>query len=289
VTAQVAPEEQAGVRWMTVTSQARRRLSRAGRTSMLAVAWFGAWQAATILADHPYFPSPIEIAATASRLWFSGPVTQLFLSDTVLRDVLPSLGRLAAGWGIAALLGVVLGLGLGRSPRAQDYTRVPLGLARAVPQPLLVPIFLVLFGLTSTMEIVAIVCGTVWPILLSAADGARGISPHLRDTMRAFRLSRIRWALWIVLPAAAPKIFTGLRVSASIGLIIMIVSELAGSTNGIGYQLTTARAIFDLPVMWCWIALLAILGFTFNELLHHAQQRLLPWHRAEAHTSGGGL
>jgi ABC-type nitrate/sulfonate/bicarbonate transport system permease component len=247
------------------------------RGFMVAGFWLVLWQVATEWGDQPYFPTPVRIARSAAQLWFSGPPTQLLLTDLVLHDIAASLARLVGGWSAAAALGVILGIGVGRSARAYDYLRLPLTLARAVPQTLLVPVLLVLFGLGPSLQVACIVLGGIWPILLNTADGARDIDQALSDSLRVARLSRARWVLWIVVPAAAPRIFTGLRITSSIALILMVVSELVGSTDGIGYQLARARATFDLPAMWAWIFLLGVLGYGLNRLLLLAQHRLLPW------------
>lgn len=251
---------------MRLTSGAR--LSAALRPVTLGAGWLAVWQGVTMAVGHPYFPAPLAIADAAGQLWLSGVVTA---------DIVPSLARMLGGWTGAGVLGVVIGVWLGRCPRAFAYARIPINLARAVPPPLLVPVFLVTLGLTPTMEVVTIITGAIWPVLLNTIDGARGISPEITDTMRAFRLSRTRWIVWIVVPGAAPRIFTGLRISLAIALILMVISELAGSTSGIGYRLNLARSTFALPQMWAWICLLGTLGFTLNQMLLLAQRHLLAW------------
>lgn len=244
--------------------------------------WLAVWQAGTAAAGHPYFPPPLQIADTAWQLWLSGPASRLWLTDLVTHDIVPSLLRMLGGWTAASLLGVVVGLWLGRCPRALDYARAPINLARAAPQPLLVPIFLVILGLTPAMEVVTIIVGVIWPVLFNTIDGARAISPELTDTMRAFRQSRVRWIIWIVIPGAAPRIFAGLQMSLAIALILMVISELVGSTSGIGYQLNLARSTFAIPQMWAWICLLGTLGYALSQLLLQVKRRLLAWQHHDA-------
>ena len=263
-------------------SSAGTRLVAVLRPVVIAAGWLAVWQISTAAADHSFFPTPLRIADTARQLWLSGPASRLWLTDHVTHDIAPSLLRMLGGWTAAAILGVTAGLWLGRCPRALDYARVPINLARAAPPPLLVPVFLVTLGLTPAMEVVTIITGVVWPVLLTTIDGARAISPELTNTMRAFRLSRARWIIWIVIPAAAPRIFAGLRTSLAIALILMVVSELAGSTSGIGYQLALARSTFALGEMWAWICLLGALGYTLNQLLLRLQRRLLTWQHHDA-------
>jgi ABC-type nitrate/sulfonate/bicarbonate transport system permease component len=116
-------------------------------------------------------------------------------------------------------------------------------------------------------------------VLLNSVDGARSVDPVMADTARVFRLSRARWLFGVVLPAAGPKIFAGLRVSLSIALILMVISEVVGATSGIGYQLSTAQGASDLPGMWSWIALISLLGYLLNRGLLAVEYRALAWSR----------
>lgn len=229
------------------------------------------WQiVATRVAD-TFFPPPLQIASAAGRLWFS---------PLLYTDVLPSLIRLLGAWAVASLLGVAIGIGLGRSKVVADYFEFVFTFLRTLPPPLLVPVFMVVFGISTEMEVATIVFGVIWPVLLNTMDGARSVDVVKADTARVFRLSRRRWVLGVVLPAASPKIFAGLRVALAISLILMVISELVGSTSGIGYQLVTAQGQVDLPAMWAWIALISVLGYVLNRLLLLVEHRVLAWHRA---------
>ncbi|MEU6647391.1 ABC transporter permease [Saccharomonospora sp. NPDC046836] len=235
------------------------------------------WELAARLAGSVFFPPPTQIVTTAVRLWFSGPASQLFLTDTVFEDVLPSLGRCLGGWAIAVALGITLGTALGRSRTGMDYVGPLFAFFRAIPPPTLVPVFLVLFGLGPGMQVATIIFGAVWPVLLNTVDGVRSVDAVKVDTARSFRTPRRYWIGLVVLPAALPKIFAGLRLSLSISLILMVVSELIGSFNGIGYRLITSQQQFDFPLMWSWIVLLGILGYGLNTALLTVERRLLGW------------
>jgi ABC-type nitrate/sulfonate/bicarbonate transport system permease component len=238
------------------------------------------WQWVTALARNPYFPTPLTIARQAVHLWFSGPPSHLLLTDDVFGDILPSLARVLVGWGLAAVVGVAAGLALGRSPVVADYCRGLLAFARAVPPPTLVPVFLVLFHIGPEMEVATIAFGTVWPVLLNSVEGARSIDPLTIDAARVFRIPWYQRTLGVIVPAAAPKIFAGLRVSLSIAFILMIIAELVGSTSGIGYQLLFAQGNADLPGMWAWIVLVSALGYLCTSVLGAVEHRVLRHHRA---------
>lgn len=257
-----------------------RRLGRVlvSRWLLLAVL-VAAWEAATRSAGSAFFPPPSVIAARMHALWFSGPPGRLFLTEQAVADVLPSLGRMAGGLAGGAVAGIVLGLALGLSARAYDYLDGVLQFLRAIPPPALVTVFLVVFGFGLRMQLAFIVFSVVWPVLLNTADGARSVEPLYLDTGRAFRLSRAERVLRIVLPAALPKVFAGLRLALSLSLIVTVFAELLpGTTNGIGFQLTVAYSMFNLPAMWAGIVLLGILGFLLNELFLAVERRVLLWH-----------
>lgn len=241
--------------------------------TLLAIA---VWEAATRHAADVFFPPPSVIAARMHDQWFSGPATHLFLTPEAVGNLLPSLGRMAAGLGAAALAGVALGLALGRSERLLSYVDPLLQFARAIPPPTLVPVFVVLLHLGTPMQVVSIAVSAVWPILLNTADGARSVDPVQIATARVFRLSAADRLFRLVIPSALPKIFAGLRLSLSLALILMVFSELLpGTANGIGFQLTDAQSRSDLPGVWSAIVLLGILGYLLNTLLLLVERRVL--------------
>ncbi|MEV0617913.1 ABC transporter permease [Nonomuraea sp. NPDC050404] len=238
-----------------------------------------AWEAATRAAGNPFFPSPGTIVARMHTMWFSGPPATLFLTDTAIGNILPSLGRMALGLAGGALAGVLLGLAVGLSARAYDYLDGVLQFLRAIPPPALVTVFVVLFGFGLRMQLAFIMFSVMWPVLLNTADGARSVEPLHLQTCQVFRMSRAERVRRVVLPSALPKMFAGLRLALSLSLIVMVFSELLpGTTNGIGFQLTDAYATFDLPAMWAGIVLLGVLGYLFNELFLTVERRVLAWH-----------
>lgn len=237
------------------------------------------WQYAAKHTGSVFFPPPSEIVRRAAELWLSGPVNRLFLGEGVFRDVLPSLVRLLAGWSLAVGLGVPLGILIGTSRRASDFFNPTLQFLRAIPGPALIPVFIILLGTEATMRITLIAFGSIWPILLNTIEGTRTVDPVQLDTARAFRVPPVARLWRIVLPASMPKIFAGMRVSLSLAVILMVVSELVASTNGIGYRIQNAQIVFLLTDMWCGIVLLALIGYALNWLFLKFEDRILGWHR----------
>ena len=245
----------------------------------LGIALIIVWEFAARKAGSIFFPPPSEILHRAATLWLSGKPQRLFLSDSVFQDVLPSIFRLLGGWALAVLIGIPFGILIGRSRNLSDLVSPSLQFLRAIPGPALIPIFIILLGTESTMRVTLIAFGCVWPILLNTIEGTRTVDPVQLDTVKAFRIPR-HARLWrIVLPAAMPKIFAGMRVSLSLAVILMVVSELAASTSGIGYRIQNAQIMFLLTDMWCGIVLLALIGYALNWLFLKFENRVLAWHR----------
>jgi ABC-type nitrate/sulfonate/bicarbonate transport system permease component len=124
-----------------------------------------------------------------------------------------------------------------------------------------------------------IIFGVIWPVLLNSIDGARHVHPGHLETARAFRVPAGTRLARIILPSAAPKIFAGLRLSLALALVMMIVSEFVGSTNGIGNEMLKDQSLFNVPGMWGVIVLLGILGMLLNGAFGLVERRVLAWER----------
>jgi ABC-type nitrate/sulfonate/bicarbonate transport system permease component len=235
------------------------------------------WQFGATAARSPYFPPPSVIVPDMYRKWFSGPASHLWLTSDAIANLLPSLGRMLGGWAVAAVAGIALGVAIGRVPGIADLTEPLVHFGRAVPPPTLVPVFLFVFRIGTPMEVATIVFGVIWPVLLNSIDGARHTDPVYLETARAFRLSTAQRMTRVILPGAAPKIFAGLRLSLALALIMMIISEFAGSTNGIGNEMLAAQSVFDIPLMWSVVLLLGLVGITLNTALGLTERRVLAW------------
>jgi ABC-type nitrate/sulfonate/bicarbonate transport system permease component len=244
------------------------------------------WQVLAVRAGSIFFPPPTEIAKRAVELWLSGPPSRLFMTDTVFQDILPSLFRLLAGWSLAVACGITLGTLIGRSRPVAELLDPSLQFLRAIPGPALIPVFILLLGTESTMRITLIAFGAIWPVLLNTIEGTRTVDPVQLDTAAAFKLPRGALLWRIVLPAAMPKIFAGMRISLALAVILMVVSELVASTSGIGYRIQNAQIMFLLTDMWCGIVLLALIGYALNRLFLRIEGSALNWHRGARGRSG---
>lgn len=273
--------------WFGVPVPPRRRRSGGGRLQWLkdfAIRW-GAlvalglvWELVATLVRSPFFPPLSKVLDRFAELWLSGPPTSLFLSEKVGTDLLPSLIRLFGGWGIGVILGIVLGVAIGRSRVFGDFVEPIIHFARAIPPPALLPIFFILLGIGDEMKISLIAFAVLWPVLLNTIDGVRSVETLHIDTARVFEFSRAKVFFGIVLPSASPKIFAGLRVSLAVALIVMVISEMT-SSSGIGYNVVIAQRGFRMLDMWAGILVLGILGYVLNAILALVESRVTRWHR----------
>jgi ABC-type nitrate/sulfonate/bicarbonate transport system permease component len=233
---------------------------------VLLVLW-GVWSSGS---DTYYFPPLTDILSTFADTW---------LFERVGSDVVPSLERLGAGYGIACVTGVIVGMALGLSPTLRRATDPIVQFLRAIPPPALLPFGILVLGVGASMKIFIIAFVCVWPVLLNAVDGVAGVEPTLRETSRVYRVGRRDTLLRIMLPAAAPQIFAGMRTSLSLALILMVISEMVASTNGIGYFVLQSQRSFAIEEMWSGIILLGILGYVLNAAFVLVERRVLRWHR----------
>ena len=149
---------------------------------------------------------------------------------------------------------------------------------RPIPPPVVIPVALLFFGLEDDMKIFVIFFSCAWPILLNTLDGVRNVDGVLLSTARTFGLSYWKTIWQVILPASAPQIMTGLRVSLPITLILVVISEMVGSTDGIGYFVLDSQRRFKVAQMYAGMLSLALLGYALNLLFDLLYRWLLGWH-----------
>lgn len=216
--------------------------------------------------DSAFTPPPSTIAAAFWDLWLGGPASRLFLSDTFLADVGPSMFRLLCGYLVAVAAGLLIGVALGRSRRLGWLCTPIVRLGVATPAVVLIPIAIVLLGINDTMPIFVIAFGSVWPVLFNTMDGVAGIDRLSLNSARAIGLRGPALYRYVVLPAALPRILAGARVSLGIAVVLMISSELYASTSGVGREILLQQHKFDTPKMFAGVVMACAIGVLLNAL-----------------------
>ena len=235
----------------------------------LPVVLIATWWFASAGSQNFYFPPLRTIVETFSKLWFSAQATQ---------NIVPSVVRFSVGYLAAALLGVVIGIPVGASRNLRNVLEPVLEFLRAIPPPVLVPVLILFTGLGNEMKALVIVFGCVWPVLLNTVAGVRALDEVLAEVVRSYRIGPFARFWHFILPGASPQIFTGLRQSVSIGLILMVVSEMYAAKDGIGFALVQYQRSFAIPEMWSGIIVLGIIGIVLSLIFRAFEAWMLGWY-----------
>lgn len=260
------------------------RLGRVGRQLLVAlglpVLLLALWWLATAGSQSYYSPPLSAILATFATVWFD--------PDRVMADIVPSVWRLLAGFGLAVVLGVGLGVLIGSFRRVRAFTEPVLEFLRAIPPPVLVPILILFAGIGNTMKVFVVVSGCLWPILLNTVEGVRAIDEVLSDTSRCYRISGLSRLRHLVLRSASPQIVTGLRQALSVGIILMVISEMFAASNGLGFTIIQFQRSFAIKEMWSGVILLGLLGFVLALVMRVFERRILFWYFGLRRSQRGG-
>lgn len=216
-----------------------------------------------------YFPPLSKIIEKFRENW---------MFDRVGTDVIPSLRRMFTGLAIAVVAGVFGGFVLGLLPRLHRAVSPVLEFVRVIPTPILTPAAIVIFGIGDSMKVWLIALGCVWPMLFATIAGVRGTDPLRIEMAKVYGLSAPQRIRVVYLPGLMPQFFAGLRTALPISLILMVVTEMVASTNGLGYFIIYTERMFSIADMWSGMLLMGLLGFTLNLCLERIERRVLRWH-----------
>jgi NitT/TauT family transport system permease protein len=188
-----------------------------------------------------------------------------------------SLYRLILGWSFGTALGVGAGLLIGLFSVTRAGLQPLVSALFPIPKIALLPLFVVWFGIGEGSKVATILFGTFFPTVVATYGGVDGVDRSLIRMGQSFGLPW-RSIVWkIVLPGALPAILSGARISASIGIILLVAAEMIGAQDGIGAYILMAGALFALDQLIAGVALLSVLGLTVGWLIGQAERRLLHW------------
>ncbi len=244
-----------------------RALNPAGVAVLVAVA--GLWELLVWaeFAALRFLPAPSEISVAAR---------QALAEDELVGRILHTLGVTLGGWAIASVLGFGLGLALGLSDRAYRYSMTSFEVTRAIPPITFVPAALIIFGFSVKMELMLVIFGGVWPVLVNTIGGVHAVPSELHDVGVVHRLGKLSTIRKIVLPAAFPSVVVGLRLALSLCLVLSIVAEIVGNPAGVGNGLIRASQALQPPLMFVYVLVAGLMGVVLNALFGAAVKRFMP-------------
>ncbi|WP_155354992.1 ABC transporter permease [Acrocarpospora macrocephala] len=195
------------------------------------------------------------------------------------------VGATMTQWGIGMLITVAVavpaGLLMGSVEAVWRALRPVVEFLRPVPGMALIPLTVLLWGLSTASVVFLIVFGSVWSLAVAAMYGARNVDEGARDTARSYGLSRLERVRWLVLPSALPFIATGLRVASATALIIAIGAELVIGVAGLGHDMAIAQTAGDVVHMYALIVMSGILGIAVHLVFSGVERRFLRWHQSQ--------
>jgi sulfonate transport system permease protein len=212
-------------------------------------------------------PAPSSIALS---LWQMG-------AERVARHVGTSVLRVASGFVLGACAAAIIGGAMGLSRRIELLLDPTFQALRAIPSLAWVPVLLLWMGIDESPKITLIAIGAFFPIQLSVLAGIQGVDRKLVELGKAYRLGRLALFWRILLPAALPQIFTGLRTGLSLAWMFMVAAELIAANRGLGFLLSDGRETGRPDIVFSAIILLAILGKISDSVLRALEIRLLSW------------
>ncbi|MDF9754108.1 ABC transporter permease [Pseudomonas hunanensis] len=207
---------------------------------------------------------------------------QLLASNALLAHLGSSLARVFAGYGVAALLGVSLGLLIGRSKWLEDTLMPPLEVLRPIPAVAWIPLAILMFPSSELSMVFITFTGALFPILLNTVHGVEAIDPRLVASARS--LGAGRWAILreVVLPGALPSIVTGLAIGMGTSWFCLVTAEMIAGQFGIGYYTWESYTLQNYPDIIVGMLLIGVLGMGSSALVKHLGALATPWIRRRA-------
>jgi NitT/TauT family transport system permease protein len=220
------------------------------------------------LAD-PVFLPPFSKVAVA--FW------KLLIKGILFKHLFVSLERSVAGFFLGVIISIPMGLLIGWFKGFERFLDPLLQTFRQTSALALFPVFILIFGIGEVSKVAIIFWGVQWPILISTISGVKNVDPLLIKSARSMGASTFTIFRKVIIPGAFPSIFTGLRLSATSAILILIAAEMIGSNAGLGFLLYQSEVTFEIPDMYAAIITMSLLGLAINYSLIAFGSKITKW------------
>ncbi|MGM1063065.1 ABC transporter permease [Saccharothrix sp. Mg75] len=253
----------------TARRVARALLTASGKVAAIALL-LATWEAAPRLGlvDATFLPP----FSTVLGAWWD-----LVLNGQLLDNTRASLARSLSGFGLAVAVAVPLGLVIGWYKPVANLLGPLLEVFRNTAALALLPVFVLLLGIGETSKIAIVFYACTWPVLLNTISAVRGVDPTLLRLARSVDLSGFRLFQKVILPAAVPTVFTGVRLAGAVSILVLVAAEMVGAKAGLGYLINASQFNFAIPQMYAGIITISAIGVVFNQLLVALERRFTSW------------
>jgi NitT/TauT family transport system permease protein len=236
----------------------------------------GFWHWAVAAGMTMLIPSPAEVAEYMVDFAWGGIWDDAF-SATLHIHLLASMSRVYGGFALAAIVAVPLGILIGRNDTIRALLDPFLQLMRPIPVTAWLPLSMILFGLGPRSAFFLVFLGAFYPILLNTVFGVRSVEKRLFEAASMLGCSPSAQFTKVVLPAALPSIFTGLRLGLGLAWFVIVVGEMTGVPQGLGAVIMDGRTLSRTELVICGMIVIGIAGFVSDRVVVMAMNRLLRW------------
>jgi sulfonate transport system permease protein len=223
---------------------------------------------------------PGTTLSTPSATWSA--FISLLQHQDLLGDIGVSVRRAALGLALGAGLGLILGTIVGLFRLGEELLDAPMQMLRTLPYPAIIFLFIIWYGIGDTAKILLIGLATLFPMYLNTSNGVRNVDRKVVEAARSFGVKGSRLVRQVILPLAMPSILTGLRFSAGISVVALVFTENIGSSKGIGYLVSQADSLQQIPNLVVCILIYALLGISADLLVRLLERLSMPWRRQVA-------
>ena len=258
----------------------RFRLPERVRGPLLAIAFPAAlvvlWHYLVVMTGTRLVPTPYQVGVMMWDFIFGGIHEDAF-SGTIFTHLLASMQRVYGGFALAIVIGVPLGLLIGKVPLIRQMLDPTLSLLRPIPVTAWLPLSMIFFGLGPRSAVFLVFLGAFYPILLNTIFGVRSVDIRLFEAASMLGCDGSRMFRQIVLPAAMPSIFNGLRLAHGFAWILIVVGEMTGVPTGLGSVIMDGRTLSRTDLVITGMIVIGVAGFLTDRIIVAANNRILRW------------
>jgi NitT/TauT family transport system permease protein len=234
------------------------------------------WHYAVAITGTRLIPSPRQVAVMMYDFSFGGIYDDAF-SATILTHIWKSMTRVYGGFFLAAIVGIPLGLMIGRLKVLRQMLDPTINVLRPIPVTAWLPLSMIFFGLGPNAAIFLVFLGAFYPILLNTTFGVRSVDPRLFEAAAMLGCSGSAMFRQIVFPAALPSIFNGLRIAHGFAWILIVVGEMTGVPTGLGSVIMDGRTLSRTDLVVTGMIVIGAMGFVTDRIIVMISNRVLSW------------